>query len=275
MQVSEVYGAHGHHFSIDAPEPVAGRARRALQTLRNDHATPRGTYRVTAVDEGWSLAWNDEPLGSRSGPDSLLLLLHWHVNQRTIAASVMRRTTFHAAAARSPRGHGVLLAAPMESGKTTTVTGLLRAGWDFLTDEAAAVELDGTVLPYPKPLTIDHGSWPVFPDLDPGDVDPLALSWLVPAPATGSRVATSAPLRLIVFPAYTYSGPTRMTRVAPSAAALALVHSTFFFDQHGARDLSLAADLARRLPAFRLEIGDLAEAVRLIDDLDQTLEEAA
>ncbi len=267
----ETYGAHGHYFQVDAPQPVADRVHHVLQTLRAEGVASTGTYVVVAADGAFSLSWEGEEVGTRVGIDSLLLLLHWHVNQSTIDASVRTRTTFHAAAARSPRGNGILLAAPMESGKTTTVTGLLRAGWDFLTDEAAAVDPDGTAWAYPKPLTIDDGSWPLFPELGPEVVDAGALSWLVPATRTGSAVAERAPLRLIVLPAYAAGGPTRLEPLRPSAAALALAHSTFFFDRNGGRDLSCVSGLARELPAYRLEIGDLAEAVALIEDLDRDL----
>ena len=68
---------------------------------------------------------------------------------------------------------------------------------------------------------------------------------------------------------------TRLQALCPSAAAFALAHSTFFFDQHGGRDLACVSDLARRLPAYRLEISDLATAISLIDDLDRRLGGAA
>jgi hypothetical protein len=270
-----VYGAHGHYFQVDAPWPVDDRVRHVLQTLRRDDVVPTGTYTVRGGDDGWSLSWDGEDVGTRTEIDNVLLLLHWHVNQTTIEASVRTRTTFHAAAALSPRGHGVLLAAPMDSGKTTTVTGLLLAGWQFLTDEAAAVDPDGTVWAYPKPLTIDPGSWSLFPELAPAATSPGALSWLIPGTATGSRVAEKAQLGLLVLPAYAAGRETSCERIRPSAAALALAHSTFFFDRHGARDLACVSELARRLPAYRLEIGDLARAVTLLDELDRGLGAAA
>ena len=157
--MSSVFGAHGHTFTVRVSVPgLAQRVEQALGTLRVDDE-PRSVYAVRPAEHGKrSLFYDEDLVGSPSSDDRLLLLLHWHINQRVVDAAVSRHTTLHAAAARSPRGGTVLLPAPMESGKTTTVTGLLRAGWDFLTDEAAAVREDGTVLPYAKPLTIDRGS---------------------------------------------------------------------------------------------------------------------
>jgi hypothetical protein len=264
-----VYGAHGHAFTVDVDDlALQRRITTALSTLRLEGEAPTGTYRVAREDNDfWGLMFDGEKVGERHSDDGLLLLLHWHINQRVIDRAAAARTTFHAAAAVSPGGCGVLLAAPMESGKTTTVTGLLRAGWAFLTDEAAAVDADGTVWAYPKPLTIDRGSWPLFPMLEPAGVGEYADSWLVPAPAAGAAVAAHAPLGLIVFPGYQAGQATEAVALRASEAALLLAQSTFQFDRYGARDLRTVSNLARSLPAYRLAIGDLDEAVTVIGEL--------
>lgn len=262
------YAGHGHVFRIEAPEPLATRIDDVLQTLRISGREPTGTYEVTDIDGYWWLAWRDEPIGSRESEDALLLLLHWHINQRTIESSVKSFTTLHAAVASSPLGVGVILAAPMESGKTTTCTGLLRRGWSYLTDEAAAVTPDGVVRAYPKPLTIDSGSWPLFPDLRPTDVGSDSKSWLVPVSRIpGSGVVQQTRARLVLFPAYVAGSATTAQPLPPSKAALALAHSAFNFDQNGGRDLRCISALARLAPAYRLEIGDLTEAVGVVESL--------
>ena len=44
----------------------------------------------------------------------------------------------------------------MESGKTTLTAGLVRAGFDYLSDEAVAFDWDTLdIVPYAKPLSID------------------------------------------------------------------------------------------------------------------------
>jgi hypothetical protein len=65
-------------------------------------------------------------------------------------------------------GTGVILPGDMEVGKTTLVTGLLQAGADYLSDEAVGVGLTDTDLRgYAKALSLDPGSWPLFPSLEP------------------------------------------------------------------------------------------------------------
>ena len=69
-------------------------------------------------------------------------------------------------------GHAALFPAPMESGKTTLVAGLVRAGARYLSDEAAAIDPETLLVhPFPKSLTIGAGSWEVLADLAPA-VDP-------------------------------------------------------------------------------------------------------
>lgn len=243
--------------------------------MRVPGSEPAGTYAIRDGQGYWELRWCDEVIGQRATVDAIVLLMQWHVNQCVIAESTRARTTFHAAAARSRRGNGALLAAPMESGKTTTVTGLLLAGWEYLSDEAVGVDPGGVMWAYPKPLTIDRGSWPLFPALRPQGAYVSSPSWLVPATTIGSAVAPSAPLRLVIFPAYRAGFATALEMLPASEAALLLSHSTFSFDENGARDLRCVARLARSVPAYRLAIGDLASAVRLIEELDERLEVAA
>ncbi|MDQ1466201.1 MAG: hypothetical protein QOH10_616, partial [Actinomycetota bacterium] len=96
----------------------------------------------------------------------ILVYLLWHINRAVVAESD-RYLLLHAAAGAS-NGSAILFPAPMDSGKTTLIAGLLRRGLGYLTDEAAAIDpatLD--VDPYPKPLSIELGSWKLFNDLRP------------------------------------------------------------------------------------------------------------
>ena len=274
----QLYGSHGHVFSVRCQDlALSDRVATTMVTLavQSGQSGQSGTrtdqvseYVVASTGtDTWSLSHEGEEVGTRTSSSGLLLLLQWHVNQSVIARASGQSTTFHAAAAQSPHGTGVLLAAPMESGKTTTCTGLLRAGWGYLTDEAAACHPDGIVHAYPKPLTIDQGAWALFPELAPAATDESAVSWLVPAIELGAPVVPRTRLGLLLFPRYERDAATMAERLRPSTAALELAQSTFRFEQHGARDLACVSSLARSLPAYRVTIGDLEAAVRLITDL--------
>ena len=52
------------------------------------------------------------------------------------------------------RGHGLLLSAPPDTGKTTTVLKLVKNGYAFLSDDMTIISLPNNALCYPKPMTI-------------------------------------------------------------------------------------------------------------------------
>jgi dolichol-phosphate mannosyltransferase len=52
------------------------------------------------------------------------------------------------------KGHGLLLSAPPDTGKTTTVLKLVKNGYAFLSDDMTIISLPNNALCYPKPMTI-------------------------------------------------------------------------------------------------------------------------
>jgi len=54
----------------------------------------------------------------------------------------------------SLNGHAVLLSAPPDTGKTTTVIKCVKKGFDFLSDDMTIIRLPNTALCFPKPMTI-------------------------------------------------------------------------------------------------------------------------
>lgn len=167
-------------------------------------------------------------LVERPTPSATLGTLIWAINRHVIDDSA-RPLILHAAAA-AKDGSVVVLPAPMESGKTTLVTGLLDRGWDYLTDEAAAIHPDGTVEGYPKPLSIDPGSWEVLrhhePRVEPSIADYLERQWQV-APSSFTGVVRSGPVRVIAFPSYRHGQNTAVREVPPAEALLRMANCSF------------------------------------------------
>ena len=54
----------------------------------------------------------------------------------------------------SLNGHAVLVSAPPDTGKTTTVINCVKKGFNFLSDDMTIIRLPNTVLCFPKPMTI-------------------------------------------------------------------------------------------------------------------------
>jgi hypothetical protein len=199
----------------------------------------------------------------------ILAMLQWHLNQAVVASAAPSYVLLHSAAAVRD-DVTVILPAPMESGKTTTVTGLVRAGYRYLTDETVALVPESLdVHAYPKPLTIDQGSWPLFPELRVPPVGPADASWFVPASSIrpDAQATTGRAPGLVVFPAYRQGTTTQVRRLSASEATIELAKSTFRFTESPERNLRVLAGLARSCPTYELQIGDLDSAVVAIGDL--------
>ena len=201
-------------------------------------------------------------------PSYVLGMLLWHVNQRTTQRPAPGHVVLHAAAA-TRDGRAVVLAAPMESGKTTTVAGLVQAGWGYLTDEAAAVSLDDLhVEAFHKSLSVDTGSWGVLSALRKLDVGGMATQWQVPVSTLAAgALAGRTPLGWVVLPRYVPGATTVLEPVSRATAVMSLAASTFCFIDQPQRNLDALARVVRDVDCYRLTVGSLDEAVALLDEM--------
>ncbi|MCZ7535475.1 MAG: hypothetical protein M5T61_05690 [Acidimicrobiia bacterium] len=203
-------------------------------------------------------------------PGSAVAHLVWEVN-RAVADHAGDHLLLHAAAAERD-GAVVLLPAPRESGKSTLVAGLVRAGMRYLTDEATAVSLtSGGVTGFAKPIGLDPGSWQVLADLEPltaGAPAPLpSMQWLVPPLALRpDSVATGGRAAIVVLPCYRADAPTVLQPIPRAEALVAMAESSFNFHALGGRALHALAALLRDATCFRLDVSDLDTACNAISE---------
>ena len=80
-------------------------------------------------------------------------------------------------------------------------------------------------------------------------------------------VASGGSPGLVVFPEFRHGATTALEPLTPAAAVLEMAASTFRFRERPRRNLDVLARLATAVPAYRLAIGDLDEAVQAIDGL--------
>lgn len=98
--------------------------------------------------------------------NALLMTTTQNITRALIAARLGQLFLFHAGAVCRPGGEALAFVAPGRTGKTTLATTLGRR-FGYLTDETVGVEFDGTIRPYPKPLSVrrDRGpKWETSPD---------------------------------------------------------------------------------------------------------------
>lgn len=206
-------------------------------------------------------------------PDDVAPLLLWWVN-RTACFETRHRVMVHAAVA-ALEGRALLLPAPQESGKTTLVAALVQQGFGYLSDEAAALDpVSGTVHAYPKWLSVERGSWDLFPglrpDLAPDQAHFAATQWHVdPGTVRPGAVVGSADPEWIVTPRYVPGAATSLEPLGRAEALAILVEEAFNLRRFGPAGFSALAEVVRRCRCWRLTGGSLPEAVEAIRSVTQ------
>jgi hypothetical protein len=191
-------------------------------------------------------------------------------------SEAIRRTKsfllLHAGAA-SWKGGGILLPAATESGKTTLVAGLIRAGFGYLSDEAAAIDpVSGWVHPYPKPLSMEPSSIEAIRDL--ANELPPEYGWgsrvqyqIRPSDMRPRSTGTACPVRYVVAPQYDRNHQTELHPISRAEAVIVLADNSFNLRRFGSRGVITLAGMVEGAECYRLRIGELDEAVRVMVDL--------
>jgi len=271
----------GYYFSLrwnnDAIGQYAVRVLGAFispQDAREDRnpPTPNAPARYSLVehtpDERYELWYGGDLLIATPEPSGTLAHLFWHVNTE----GVRRTGSFflvHAGSVATPDGTGVILPAASGAGKTTIVAGLVRAGFGYLSDEAAAIDpVRGGLYSYPKALTIKSPSLPLFCEiahLDPGpdEVRHVTADELRP----GSAVPGPCPIGWIVAARYERDAPIEVTTMTPAETAIELARNGMNMPLYGRRALPLLADVVAGARGYRLVSGNLDATVAAITEL--------
>ena len=271
------YECFGQWWSLESTDrPLAEMLDRLYAPMRRAASAPADVhvhYRVLPPhgDLPGVLERDGRITGARDSPARLLGRLVWSINRQVIDWS-HHRLILHAAAV-AIGGRVVLLPAAMESGKTTLSTGLLDRGASYLTDEAAAIDdVTLTVEGFPKPLSIDPGSWSVLAHHEPRVPPSLAAyhqeQWQV-QPASFVTVERTGPLGAILFPTFERGARSRIEPLRPVDALEHAISCTFGPPKSlvpAAKVRQLGAILGD-VPAFRLVTSDLDRACQLVLDV--------
>jgi hypothetical protein len=261
--------ALGFDFAVRASNGNVGRYLDDLFAVFRMPGEPNNVYsfidRDHTPDGSFVLYRGNELVSITSSPSSALRHLFWDVN-RNVIERTRDLLLFHASAVEQ-RGRAVVFPAPMGSGKTTLVSGLIQRGARYVTDEAVAVDpTDLTIRPYPKPLSIDTGSWDVLSDLRPrvdASLAPfLEAGWYVPAgQIRDDAVASRSLARFVVAPRYERGAQTELVAIRRSEALVILAENCFNITLFGARrSMDILARVVRASRCYRLTVGDLGAA---------------
>jgi hypothetical protein len=194
----------------------------------------------------------------------------------SVTSQAVQRTedylVLHAGAA-SWKGLGLLLPAPPDSGKTTLSAALTRAGFSYLTDEAALIDPRTAILhPFPRALWMDSKTLDLIPQLWdslPSDLRTAGRPQhhIVPEALRPRAVGKPCPVRFVVAPSYARRAPTALEPLSRSEALVTLAENSFNFGRFGAQGLGVLRDVVRGADCYRLRTGDLDSAVTVLTGL--------
>jgi len=192
--------------------------------------------------------------------------LLWHLDKSlTIALQHQRPDLYfvHAAAVALAGGVGVL-AAPPGTGKSTLTVGLLERGFTYLSDELAPIDV-GTGLVHRYAHAVSLKSRP--PDAIRLPQGTVAIGRRFHMPTRLFSVAGEEPLPLVafIFPERSSEPSAACRRIGPSVGAAHLVANGLNALAHPNDGLDVAVALARHVPCFQVNIGDLSAACAAIE----------
>ena len=164
------------------------------------------------------------------------------------------------------------------AGKSTLATRLVVDGAGYLTDEVLGIAPESlAVAGYPKRITLELGSWPLFPELEPvagravrDALDPTRVRWVdardVHPGAFGWR-GRALRLGLIVVPQYRPGADVTVVRVSEVDAMVELLSDCFNLAAMGDVGLRTLRDVATAVPCYRLVHGDARVAADTVREL--------
>jgi len=181
--------------------------------------------------------------------EEVLFTLETYV-QLTVAAQAQHRVFVHAGVV-GWRGQAIVIPGRSNSGKSTLVAALLRAGATYYSDEYAVLDARGRVYPYPRPLALSES---------PGEPP---TRW--PAKALGSRTGVKPlPVGLVVVSKYQPGARWRPRALSPGQALLALLDNAVPARLQPERVLSTLGQVVTRASALKSGRGEAEQIVECL-----------
>jgi hypothetical protein len=244
-------------------------ANAQARTIAVTPAAPPASFRVTV---------DGQPEDWHAAEDELPLLLTTLVTAAALEGLAADYLLFHAGAL-AWQDQGLLLPAASGSGKTTLVGALLAAGWRVGSDEVGAVERhSGRLVAFPRSLNVKAGGraalTPLFPELAAAVPWPLGAEQIWPLqPARAAWLTSAVPVRHIIFPQYTPGESSALRPLSRTEALARLLPLAFNARRLGGAGIDECIQLVRDANCYRLTIGDLTDAVTLVQQLVGSREE--
>jgi hypothetical protein len=215
---------------------------------------PEGRTRIHGPRVGW-----------RSHDDLSSLLTHLMAELNVVVASWTGGLALHAGVVRHPGGAVVALPGESGAGKSTLVAALVRAGWDYVSDEALGLTPDLGVVGYPKPLSLDGTSRGLvgLPADGPADVRAGSLrpGARTVGPGDGGRLSH------VVLPDRRAPGGAELAPIDADGTLTTLAPFAMNLPASGRTGLRALVRASTDVPCWRLAFDGLDDAVGAFDRL--------
>ena len=150
---------------------------------------------------------------------------------------------------------------------------LVADGFGYITEEVLALDVrSGEVVPLPLPFRLKPGSQALFEELRPEPGSPSARLggdvWFVdPERVRAGSRSPGGEMRTLVVPAYRPGAVGSIESLSSAGSLMKLLASCMNLDRIGHDGFVRLVELARTVPAYRVEYEGLADARRLVATL--------
>jgi hypothetical protein len=247
--------------------------RQMLEHLETPGVEPEGRIELRNAASGEMALVSNGVERIRTRDQALLSGGLWQAILECIYSNVEWLTLIHGAAV-ARNGKGLALVGASGSGKTTLTAGLVSNGFDYFADDLVAVMApDGTIAPWPVPLSIKPGSLnviaPYYPEL------PKAHSYRTKGvdarlliPASSNWNLAPVPLRTVVFPTFTGNAAPALQRISRFQAIERLLKDRIWIGNPITVDrITALVEWLSATPAYVCTYDTLEDGMRLIGDL--------
>jgi len=214
--------------------------------------------RIGRVDGSITLDFDGEDVGKADSDYTFANYFDTRI-RLLIAEFGVGRVFIHAGVV-SWRGRAILLPGATHAGKSTLVTELIKRGADYMSDEYAVVDAEGSVYAYPRPISMRSTSMP-------------ATSWEVPVNELNTRVPEGAiEPGLILFTRYQSNGVWAPEMLTTGKGVLQLIPHTVSIRVQPDFTLSVLSKLSTRgivVESLRGEAENSSQMI--IDFVDKTI----
>jgi hypothetical protein len=225
---------------------------------------------ATSDKEGrshYTLRRDDQEVASSHDPAVVIGQLIWQIST-DVVEHADGFLLIHAGSVVTPAGDGVVILGESGSGKTTLVAALVQEGFGYLSDEAAAIELQtGLLHPWPRPLGFRRESRSLarFAPLFGSENEASAAErHITIAQIRPGALAARCRVRHVIDHRYQPAARTRMEPLSRGTTLVRMGSAAPRLKREGDRGLAVLASVMRGASGYSLVGGDLEQSVRTV-----------